>query len=202
MRPLSDDLRLTLVRHGETTGESSIRYHGATDVPLSELGEQQMRLVARALGDRCFDRVLTSELVRTRRAAEIIAPESPAEAWRGFNEIDFGRWEGLTRGEIEVRDADLYRRWRADPSAFHFPGGESRAALVERVTATADRLFADVVAGDWLVLAHRGVISVLLDHLLTGQPCAPAEIALASVHTLIRRSGAWYAERLDFVASD
>ena len=30
--------RLILVRHGETEGESSIRYHGRTDVALSELG--------------------------------------------------------------------------------------------------------------------------------------------------------------------
>ena len=36
--------RLILVRHGETEGESSIRYHGRTDVALSELGRAQMRL--------------------------------------------------------------------------------------------------------------------------------------------------------------
>ena len=35
--------RIVLVRHGETTGESSIRYYGATDVPLSDLGRQQVR---------------------------------------------------------------------------------------------------------------------------------------------------------------
>src|SRR5208282_5591650 len=41
--------RLILVRHGETEGESSIRYHGRTDVALSELGRTQMNLAGRAI---------------------------------------------------------------------------------------------------------------------------------------------------------
>ena len=44
--------RLILVRHGETEGESSIRYHGRTDVALSELGRAQMRLAGRAIETR------------------------------------------------------------------------------------------------------------------------------------------------------
>jgi broad specificity phosphatase PhoE len=34
---------LVLVRHGETEGNSSIRYYGDTDIELSELGRAQMR---------------------------------------------------------------------------------------------------------------------------------------------------------------
>ena len=34
--------QLVLVRHGETEGESSIRYHGRNDVALSALGRAQM----------------------------------------------------------------------------------------------------------------------------------------------------------------
>ena len=37
---------LFLVRHGETTGQSSVRLYGATDVPLSDLGREQVRAVA------------------------------------------------------------------------------------------------------------------------------------------------------------
>ena len=43
--------RLCIVRHGETAGQSSIRYYGSTDVPLSRLGEEQMRR-ARSLMSR------------------------------------------------------------------------------------------------------------------------------------------------------
>ncbi|MGA2411387.1 MAG: histidine phosphatase family protein, partial [Candidatus Binataceae bacterium] len=37
--------RLVLVRHGETVGNSNIRYYGRTDIGLSDLGRNQMRAV-------------------------------------------------------------------------------------------------------------------------------------------------------------
>ena len=40
---MKSERRLWLVRHGETEGQSSIRYHGANDVPLSDVGRQQIR---------------------------------------------------------------------------------------------------------------------------------------------------------------
>ena len=44
--------RLVIVRHGETVGNSSIRYYGRTDVALSELGRRQMCATRKALAQR------------------------------------------------------------------------------------------------------------------------------------------------------
>ena len=63
--------RLVLVRHGETAGQSSIRYYGATDLALSESGCRQMERVRAALAGEEFDAVYTSELQRTITAARI-----------------------------------------------------------------------------------------------------------------------------------
>ena len=63
---------LVLLRHGETVGQSSIRLHGATDVALSSVGEQQAQRAAAALAGRHFARVLCSPLQRARRTAEIV----------------------------------------------------------------------------------------------------------------------------------
>ena len=57
--------RFVLVRHGETVGQSSIRYFGATDLPLSESGRRQMERVRVALAGESFDAAYTSELQRT-----------------------------------------------------------------------------------------------------------------------------------------
>ncbi len=69
--------RFFLVRHGETEGESSIRYHGATDVPLSDLGREQMRRAARAIAAprdaRPFSDVFSSPLIRASEGARIIS---------------------------------------------------------------------------------------------------------------------------------
>ena len=35
--------RIVLVRHGETVGNSSVRFHGSTDVALSDEGRAHMR---------------------------------------------------------------------------------------------------------------------------------------------------------------
>ena len=43
---MSEPRRIWLVRHGETEGQSSIRYHGSNDVPLSDVGRAQIRALA------------------------------------------------------------------------------------------------------------------------------------------------------------
>ena len=66
--------RILLLRHGETDGESSIRFHGVTDVTLSELGRAQMRSARRGLPDEAIDLVVASPLSRAWQAARIVAP--------------------------------------------------------------------------------------------------------------------------------
>ena len=43
--------RIYLVRHGETEGESSIRFHGSNDVPLSDHGRDQIAALSTPLRD-------------------------------------------------------------------------------------------------------------------------------------------------------
>src|SRR5271169_483092 len=100
--------RLILVRHGETEGESSIRYHGRTDVALSELGRAQMRAareaVGRVHGGLDFARVFSSPLVRAEEGARIIAGDAADLLMiEEFAEVHFGLFEGLTAEEISQR---------------------------------------------------------------------------------------------------
>ena len=57
--------RLVLIRHGETVGESSVRFHGSNDVELSAEGRALMREVGRGLRGEVFDLVLASPLRRS-----------------------------------------------------------------------------------------------------------------------------------------
>ena len=77
--------------------------------------------------------VVASPLGRAWKAATIVAPGLPVRLEPGFREIDFGRWEGLTREEIEARDPVLYRDWQAGTPGFEFPGGERRASFRTRI---------------------------------------------------------------------
>jgi broad specificity phosphatase PhoE len=202
--------RLVIVRHGETVGNSSIRYYGRTDVPLSELGRRQMHATRAALARRFgqslditrFDPIFASPLSRAHDSATIITGESPILI-EEFVEIDFGAFEGLIADEICERHPADFARWtlhRLDPD-YAYPQGESRAAFLERVDRGVTRMLAliDQVhsdrCGNAIVVAHRGVIRAITQRLANVSPV----IELASIQSLIRDSAQspWRPELLD-----
>ena len=186
--------RLTLVRHGETVGQSSIRYYGATDVPLSELGRAQARASRAQIPGETFEAVFSSSLSRAWEAASIIAPRHSIRLESDFSEIDFGRWEGLTREEIEVVDPELYRVWQAQTPGFEFPEGEPRPAFRARIEAGLARLRATGVRSA-LVVAHKGVVRHLLE-LITGHTLDAESPELGGVvHTYRGTDGNWNVGR-------
>ncbi|MGH0035981.1 MAG: histidine phosphatase family protein [Myxococcota bacterium] len=178
-----------LVRHGETEGESSIRYHGSGDVPLSETGRAQMRAAGRRLPRRDFGVVMASPLSRSFEGAQIVAPGRKVVLEDGFREIDFGRWEGLTREEIRDLDPDLYEAWIRRPEAFAYPQGESRETFAARVEAGLERLLALPVESALLVL-HKGVIRTIVRR-LCGVALEPEEPALGEMVRVTAGPGGW-----------
>jgi broad specificity phosphatase PhoE len=193
-------MRMTLVRHGETTGESSVRYYGATDVPLSPLGIEQMRRVGAALAHEPFDALLCSRLQRSRHGAVLaarrrLAPSSLA----AFDEVNFGAWEGWTREEIAARDAEAFRRWQERPEEFVYPGGECRQAFRQRVVAGLSRVLTEPYGANLLLVLHHGVIALILAELLGLLPGARRRlpVALGSIHVVVRHGGPWHAEVLN-----
>jgi broad specificity phosphatase PhoE len=187
--------RLTLVRHGETEGESSIRYHGATDVALNALGLEQMRRVASVLAGEQFDLVYTSKLRRTTEAAAIIAPRLPVQAIEGFNEINFGSWEGLTAEEIQKLDPTVYEEWRLRSDDFKYPSGDSVTEFRGRIVATFNQLLSEMPQRA-LIVAHKGVIRSIVAELLalSAEEHHRWPIDLASIHVLSSAGGVWRAE--------
>src|ERR1700730_7568103 len=127
---MAEPERLVLVRHGETVGNSSIRYHGRTDVALSDLGRRQMRAARQWLaardGARGLAPVFTSPLVRAAESARIIAGDDTAAfVIEDFVEVDFGLFEGLTAEEIAERYRTEFWRWNSliRVAAFLYPAG-------------------------------------------------------------------------------
>ena len=198
MRP-----KLVVVRHGETEGESSIRYHGRTDVPLSDLGRTQMgaaRIALLKMGLLPFQRVFTSPLVRAAQGARLIAGESgDLCVLEEFVEVHFGLFEGLTAEEIRERYPEHYARWSTDrlAPAYTYPDGESRAAFAQRVDRGIGKMLSlwkpeSQVASTALLVAHRGVIRTVVHHLTGNQP----SVELGSIQ-VIELSGGWRATMLD-----
>lgn len=153
--------RIVLVRHGETDGKSSVRFHGAGDVGLSESGRAQMRQTAKSLRREVFDEVVSSTARRAWQSAALLAGGAPVRLEADFREIDFGRFEGMTAKEIGEQEPVLYREWQEKKGDFEFPEGEPRAAFRERVERGTGRLLASDAYGV-LVVAHKGVMRAIV----------------------------------------
>lgn len=179
--------RMVLVRHGETLGESSIRFHGATNVRLSELGLSQAREARRRIPAAEYELVVSSPLSRAWKTALITAPGRWVRLERDFREIHFGRWEGLTREEIAAREPELYARWQEQGRDFDFPEGEARRDFRDRVLRGLDRIREARVRSAVLV-AHKGVVRTVIEA-LTGGPMDPELPALGGVYSVVRDPG-------------
>jgi broad specificity phosphatase PhoE len=192
---MKEPVRLALVRHGETVGNSSIRYHGITDVVLSSLGRAQAHEARALLGETEFDRVVASSLTRAWQTATVLAPEQPILLEEDLREVDFGNWEGLTREEIAARDPVLYAEWQRSLQAFNYPGGEARTDFRSRIEAALQRLLI-MEASSLLLVAHKGVIRVLAQALV-GRELPPGQPKLGGVLQLERVLGGPWREIAD-----
>jgi broad specificity phosphatase PhoE len=170
---------LHLVRHGETVGQSSIRYWGRTDVALSDAGRQQMRALGASVPAPSVAAVVHSPMLRAAESARLLVEALgltgvPTRAEPDFAEIDFGAFEGLTRAEIAAHDPEWFAAYEARRHTC-YPGGETLGGFAARVRAGLARTLG--TGGDVLVVAHRGVIRHIADELLPGQGDAHTDLA-------------------------
>jgi broad specificity phosphatase PhoE len=179
--------RMTLVRHGETLGESSVRFHGKTNVALSAQGYRQAEAARGRLRSVTWDVVVASPLSRAWKTATIIAAGRWVQLEAGFREIDFGRWEGLTKEEIETRDPELYREWQSQVPVFDFPDGERREDFRSRVTGGLERILA-LPLESALVVAHKGVVRTIVEA-LTQESLVQPHPELGEVLHVARQAG-------------
>jgi probable phosphoglycerate mutase len=160
--------RLYLIRHGATPLTAEDRFSGAAGVDLSDEGRAQARRLAERLRDEPIRAVYASPLSRTRETAEIVgAPHGLVPVERdGLREISHGRWEGLTRREVEERFAEEYAAWEADPFTFSPEGGESGLSVLARALP----VIRDVVQahpGECVaVVSHKATLRLVLSSLL------------------------------------
>ncbi|HEU5392947.1 MAG TPA: histidine phosphatase family protein [Streptosporangiaceae bacterium] len=162
-----------LLRHGQTPMSVQKRYAGRTDVPLTDAGLAQAVAAAKRLAPAGIDVIAASPLQRTVQTAEQVAAVTglPVVTEDGFRETDFGAWEGLTFAEVRERWPSEMTAWLADPEVAP-PGGESFAAVSERVTAALRRVLAGRAGQRILIVSHVTPIKTLVAAALLAPPAA------------------------------
>jgi probable phosphoglycerate mutase len=160
--------RLLLVRHGATGLTAEDRFSGSVGVDLSEDGRWQVAKLAERLAPEKIHAVYASPLSRTLETAAILAKphELSIRDRDGLREISHGRWEGLTRREVEERHPDEYRNWEADPFTFAPEGGESGVSVLARALPVVREIVVAHPAETVLVVSHKATLRLILSSLL------------------------------------
>lgn len=160
--------RLCLIRHGATQLTAEDRFAGAVGVDLSDEGRRQVARLARRLADDAITAVYTSPLSRTVETAEILAaPHGLAPIHRdGLREISHGRWEGLTRREVEERYPDEYAAWEMDPFTFAPATGESGLLVLARALPVVREIVIAHPGETVAVVSHKATLRLILSSLL------------------------------------
>ena len=153
-----------LFRHGEVLHAETRRFIGHLDVPLSEGGERQCAMQAKALRGVKLAAVFSSDLARALRSAEIIAAPSGLTpvALTALREMSMGRWEGLTAEEIRGREPAAFSDWMARVGDYAFPEGESVSDLLARAWPAFGAIAADFAGRTVAVVGHGGTNRALL----------------------------------------
>jgi broad specificity phosphatase PhoE len=149
-----------LLRHGHTILNQDVRYRGQRDLPLSRVGRREALAAARGLADARVTAVYSSPLTRALEVGTAIAAAAGLEDVQPIDDLlnlDYGRWEGLTREECRAVDPEAWQTYLTDPERAHCPGGESLGAAADRIVRALRQLGKEH-AGETVAAVSHGVM--------------------------------------------
>ena len=172
LRGIDMHARIFLVRHGATVLTAEDRFAGATDVELSDEGREQVRRLSERLAGEKIKVVYASPLGRTVETAQLLAKPHGLDVQTrdGLREISHGRWEQMTRKEVEAAFPEEAAAWEKDPYTFAPVGGESGLAVTARALPVLMDIVRKHVNEDVLIVSHKATIRLLLSSLLGFDP--------------------------------
>ena len=154
--------RITLLRHGESTGNAQGVYQGRAEFELTDKGRAKARSLAAHWQHEyvIFDQIISSPQSRARQTAEIIAEtlSVPLEFEDNWVEIDNGVLAGKTLREAAQKHPTPDFMSPFDPIG---DSGESNWDLYLRAGAVVQDLV-HRPPGSYLVVSHGGFLNRVL----------------------------------------
>jgi probable phosphoglycerate mutase len=149
---------LLVARHGQTDWNLQRRWQGHADPPLNETGRAEAQALGETLGGLGVEAIYSSDLVRARETAEIMAARLGLDVQvdRRLREVDVGEWAGLTTAEVEERFPDGHRRRREGMTGWE--SGEPYEVMERRVVEALHEIAGAHPAGPVLVVTHGGPV--------------------------------------------
>ena len=161
-------LEILIVRHGETAWNTANIFRGRVPIGLSETGLQQAEKLGEYLSHKKIKAVYCSPLQRATQTAEAIASRQQLkpQALDDLNDLNFGKWEGVSVQDVKTQYAKIYQLWREKPDLAQIPEGESLQDARKRTLNALDKIIADNQEGTVAIITHRVITKVLICALL------------------------------------
>lgn len=182
-------IRILLIRHGETAGNLEKRYVGRTDEELCSAGRQKMERIRKEGGGYFREQetscrlpgfvqtVFVSPMKRCIQSAEILFPGIQLRAIPDMQECDFGEFE--YKNYAELSEDIRYQEWISSGGTKGFPGGEEPAAFRARICIAFENMVDEILqtqtcsAGEgrhgedpdfvYALVCHGGCIMAIMD---------------------------------------
>lgn len=160
-------MKIYFIRHGETDWNVNNKIQGSNDIELNENGISQ----AIALGEKFktlgypIHKIYTSPQKRAKKTAKLLskAINVDIEVAHGLEEMNLGRWEGLTWNEVKEVESEFYKTWYLNRNTYKTPEGESYEEVLLRSLAAIQSILRNE-SKDIAIVSHGAVIKCLLCH--------------------------------------
>ena len=164
-------MSLILVRHGKSEWNKENKFTGWIDVDLAEEGVEEANNCGLRLKDKNIDYCFTSDLLRSKRTAELILThfddKIPVNHNEALKERDYGDLSGKNKDEARKEfGEEQVHKWRR---GFYDkpPNGENLDDVVKRVGYFYDLEIFPLIKKNKqiLIVAHGNSLRALLVHL-------------------------------------
>lgn len=160
--------KLFLVRHGESEWNKLKKVQGQKDVPLTEKGIEQAKLIGKRLINEGIEKIYTSDLKRAYDTARIIGKMLNIKVIpsKELREINFGIWEGLTNDIIKSKFSKEHELWLKNPEMLKVEGAESILDLQLRAMNEINKIISDENIDNVLIVSHSATLKTIILGLL------------------------------------
>lgn len=149
-------MKIYVARHGQTQWNLEDKVCGRTDLPLTEIGFEQAKLLAEKTKALPIDVILVSPMLRARQTAAPTAEMLglPLIIDDRLIEQDYGVYEGVSRFD----EGFLANKRHF---AYRYPGGESMMDVAHRVYSLLEEIRETYAGKNVLLVCHGGVCRVI-----------------------------------------
>ena len=184
--PQASRMRLLLIRHGESTGNTETRLSHWGD-PLTERGLEQALGLAERLRGLSLAALYCSPMKRAQLTADVISEATglPASELPGVQEWDIGELSGVTYQELMEQHPDIVEQFRRAGDHPSLPGGEEREDFRRRVSDALWGLAERHPGVSVAVVTHGGPILVFCLEVLGLPDRQPAPLSVHNVSVTV-----------------